>query len=727
MPNYALRQKSLIAAVIFVVCSLGAAAQQYHAAFGRFLEYPVGNSVDGILSGDFNGDRHIDLSAYGLTEITLLYNDRRDYFHSLKILRPGERIHKALSADCNRDGISDIFVLTVPSYTLKVFLCTRDTFKLKWAKTFSFLVENITLKDMNNDRNPDILLYGKKTLGMIVLLGYGDGTFGPPQSLLEEYSFSIIIPYDFNADRLMDLVGFHWVNNELLFFSAIGRMKFSIPSSVYLSSEPADFTLAAVDTNTTIDLIVVQKEPNEFQTFYGDGFGSFSKEVTIPLPSVPSRIFVDDVNGDGKSDAIIFSETDKNFFVYFNDSSGAFQRNIPYAAGVKPNDILLFRSTKEGKPHVALLDASSRNLIVFYNAEYQLPLGSEQLYALGVNPQGMIVFDVNNDGNQDLLVTNSSSELISLFLNQGDGRFHGQIPIPTEPYAESIHALRKNDSTLLCITVHPQVDKIVVTEVRYPDLILTRYALSTVPSPEILSSDYDERSGSLSLLIGGREELANSISIFEIQQREQKAILEKPFFQKPSLLAADICDMNRDGIHDVAFLAADTATKTTLVALSLGQQGAGFREPRISFSLPDTGFRNSRLWSTDLNGDVFPDLLLHYQSEDEYIAFAYGKDDSTFFPIPQRFSSVSVRNREDIRVIDIDGNGINDLVIANALTKMIQVFLAKKGGGFSKPKRLLSFLSGGGFAVSDFNRDGIPDYAVTYSESGVLRVLLGKE
>lgn len=726
--KYDIPRKVVYVATIICMCSMGAISQKYQTAFGRISEFNLGGNVLGLLSGDFNGDGQTDLAAYGSSEITFLYYF--DNFTSTQSLRLNDHIEKAVSVDCNRDGISDIVVLTSNPQNVKVFLGKRDTMLFTWGEEIPLAAENVIVTDINNDRKADILLYGKKMLGIKVLLGLGNGTFRSPRTLLEEYSFGDVIVYDLNSDRIMDLITFDWVNNALLVFPGLGRMRFSAPSSIPLSKdEISNMALLFLNWDANLDLLVLQKESKELQTYYGDGLGSFEKGMSIPLHFAPSKMLIDDINGDGNHDVILFSESDRSFSVYFSNGDSTFQRDITYAAGIKPIDILIFRNPKVREPDVAVLDRGRQELLIFHSTEHPPDDHTKQIYALGLKPQSICVFDANNDMNPDLLVTNSRSENISLFLNRGNGTFYGQIPIPVELGAESINSLRKNDSTFFIVTTHPSIDKIVVTEVRYPALTSVHYALSTNRFPEILAPHYDQSRSSLSLLVSGKAESSNSIILSEFYQVDQNNILERQFFSVGGtpLLAADICDMNHDGLRDVAFLFFDSKRKKPSLAISLGKQDGGFAAPTVSYSLPDTGVRDAHIWCTDLNGDKTPDLILQFHSDDDYLAFALGKNDSTFAPIHQRFSQVAIRNRQEILQTDVDGNGTNDLIIENALTKMIQVFPAKKGGEFYKPKRLLSLPAGGGFTVADFNRDGIPDYAVAYSESGMMRVFLGRE
>jgi hypothetical protein len=94
-----------------------------------------------------------------------------------------------------------------------------------------------------------------------------------------------------------------------------------------------------------------------------------------------------------------------------------------------------------------------------------------------------------------------------------------------------------------------------------------------------------------------------------------------------------------------------------------------------------------------------------------------------------------------VAVADLTGNGKMDLVVADALSNTVSVLLGNGDGTFQAPRQYTigAFktpnLSGADFGlpsfrrqvvIADFNRDGIPDIAVTNFDSGTVSVLLGR-
>jgi hypothetical protein len=720
-------------------------AQNLYTAFGPLSEINMKGRVSDIFANDYRSGGGFDFGVYGVGYVTVILNPHPSEV-SMKTFYFKERIEKVVTGDCNGDGKSDLITLTLhpPTTTLSVYPARADSFYLKWSEELSFIPEQIAVVDINFDKRPDLLLYGKKNLGMYIFLGNGDGTFKAPRFLLEEYSFSHVLMDDVNNDRLMDVMAYDWVRNELLLFSAISPLQFTTPSTIKFSSELTDVGLGYINDDNNIDIVVLYGEPSLLHVYYSDGLGSFSEEKEIPLSYVPTMLLVGDVNGDMKDDVIVFSENERSFFTYMNTEEGLSTFGIGYASARNPVNIVALRSSQSGINKLVVLDKQHRNVLIYHHYLDTYVSAREQAYALGFKPEAVIVFDANRNGLPDLLVANAQSQHISLFLNRGDGTFYGQIPILSERNAESIHSFWKNDSTFVCVTAHPSIDKIGITEVRYPNFESHVTMISAPPNVRVLSQKYDTVSHSLTLIASTQE--SAQYSIVEIWRGFENKFLsngrgnepvERTLFQSlhgATTLAMELCDLNQDGILDVVYVQRDEQNGTYSLFISLrvdsdttGGVGKGiFQESRAVLSLPGASLQDVRLWSLDLNEDNIPDLIIQYHSDNDYLGIAIGKSDGTFTSLQEIFPQVVVSRRNDVTYVDVNGDRIGDLVISNALTKLVQVFPGRGGGRFSKPKRLLTFPSGGAFTAFDCNGDQVTDYALIYGETGMLKVFLGK-
>lgn len=720
-----------------------ALAQNLYTSFGPLSEITVSNAI-GIFGNKKQANKDFDFGVYGIQHLTLVYCETPSDV-STKTLRVNERIEKIVAADCNRDNKADLVLLTHRPTATSVYLARGDTFQWTWSSEIPITPENIVVADINGDKKPDILLYGKKHLGVLVLLGNGNGTFRSASAMLDEFSFSHLLIHDFTNDKIMDVLGYDWIRNELLFYSALGPLRFTTPATFTLSSELIDISLADIDDDENVDFVLLHADPQQLRILRGDGLGGFRDTVELHLPYVPKKLLVNDFNGDGWDDVIVFSEEERSFYTYMNQERRLATFPIGYAATLSPVDVADSYHAKAGVGKLGVLDKQHKNLLIYHHYLQSYVSSPEQTYAVGLRPNSLVAFDANRNGLSDLIVANANSSHLSLFLNRGDGTFYGQIPLMSERDATSIDAFWKNDSTFVCVTAHPATNTIAFTEVSYPNFDTRFASLPAPPNVEILLEGYNTTSQSLELAVSSEESGRYTITNITLPGFGTRSIVdftgddivERVLFQTPAgdVLAFQFCDLDLDGINDVLYLQRDVTSRKFYLFVSQGVrhdslQGEGkrtFHEPKPVVVFQDTNLQKAHVWCSDVNGDSITDLLIQYRSANDYLAISLGKTDGSFASVQKISSQLDIQTKNDIQCIDIDDDGIKDILVSNALKKSIQVFSGRRGAQFSKPRRLLSFPSGGAFTVFDANGDKIPDYAVLYSEPGMLKIFLGKE
>jgi hypothetical protein len=179
-------------------------------------------------------------------------------------------------------------------------------------------------------------------------------------------------------------------------------------------------------------------------------------------------------------------------------------------------------------------------------------------------------------------------------------------------------------------------------------------------------------------------------------------------------------DFNGDGIADIAEVALpEGAQKSSgILTVLLGQRNGSFK-PASHYTLSEADART--VVAGDFNGDHFADLLIG--GDDGTVTELLGDGNGH---LRSAGEVAHVGSAVSIAVGDFNRDGMPDIAISDFRGNTVAILLGsgqgmfRFGWSFTLPMRGTVYY----LAAADFNGDGLPDLAITSDEEGTFVVML---
>jgi FG-GAP-like repeat/FG-GAP repeat len=294
----------------------------------------------------------------------------------------------------------------------------------------------------------------------------------------------------------------------------------------------------------------------------------------------------------------------------------------------------------------------------------------------GQNVNNIAVADFNGDGKADLALSYPDSNEVQVLLGNGDGTFTAMSPIyiPQGIFFVAAGELNRDGK---------------------PDLIVTNNTVFA-----------------LTILLGNGDGTFNMVA-------ETPAISDFP-------VSVVVGDFNRDGIPDVA-VAGDGNGEFSYgaVTILLGKGDGTFKPKPKTFA---AGQAPASIAAGDFNGDGILDLAvanLYVDTGDPGTVTILVGEGNGSFTNPQSPSVGFLPY--SVEVADFNGDGIADLVTANAGDNTASVLLGNGDGTFATAVSVAVGTDPIFAGVGDFNGDGLSDFAAANNSTSSVTVVLTEQ
>ena len=347
------------------------------------------------------------------------------WFSTAATYRTGAGPVSIAAADFNHDGHTDLVTANSTANTVTVLLGSGNG---AFGPSADYAVGrsplSVVVADFNNDGFPDLATANYPGNNVSVLLGKGDGTFLPATTLPVNNTSQGIMAGDFNVDGKVDLVvvgpftgvyGDPYGGVTVLLGNGDGTFT-TVSGSAIPVTGTAFGTVADFNQDGKVDIAAATGE-----VLLGNGDGTFQYTNRELFTASGNVLLVGDLNADGKSDVISPNYYGVNVLLGNGDGTLQAQQNYPLTRA--PSSGTLADIDGDGKLDVVTLDQTSNGLNVFFgNGDGTLK--AALFSAVGTGPTSVVAGDFNGDGRTDLAIANYPNGGVTILLGTVSGKLY---------------------------------------------------------------------------------------------------------------------------------------------------------------------------------------------------------------------------------------------------------------------------------------------------------------
>ena len=368
------KASSALLSTFLLLLSTGACGGEAFAP-ARGSPYRAGSRPSSVVTADFNTDGRLDILAVcsGSDSVALLLNDGRGGFGPCRTFPAIAGPHLMAVGDFNGDRKPDVVVSAHDANEI-VLLRNDGRGNLERMSPVTAFDggkphnHGLAVGDLNEDGRADVTV-GHQELGSIAVL-LGDGRYGfrpapgsPVAVGRAPYPHTLA---DVNGDRHLDLVVPDVQGNRIRLFAGDGQGRFRPLPAVSTGIERPYFVLARdVNRDGAADLIVTHDDTHRVAALLGDGRGGFHHAPTSPFEGRAAswKGDVADLNGDGKVDLALAGGG--SIRVFDGDGRGGFRFRTSLSTRGESWDVTLTDVNGDKRPDVVTPSGTAGAVHVF--------------------------------------------------------------------------------------------------------------------------------------------------------------------------------------------------------------------------------------------------------------------------------------------------------------------------------------------------------------------------
>ena len=664
----------------------------YGNGYGQFQLMPSYSPIEDsylrfIVSGQFTNDLICDLAIIDSNQNSLIIykGNENGVFSKLsqQSTDSGSIPYSIVVTDFNNDNQSDVIIVNngnndILLFSFYSFQSTAE--QNTYSSGPGSDPQIISVVDMNNDTNLDILVANtfERTLGLFI--GLGNGTFKDQVNIIQAEGLDSFVTADFNKDQKLDIAVLVSMYGKIFIYFADGNDSFQFGSFIQVKSgsNPVWIIVADFNTDNNPDIATANHDVNNIGVFLGNNDGTSFQETYYNLADndmSPIFITTADLNKDGFDDLILANEKSPTLSILLGTIDGNF-----------PNPI-------------------SIDLGSFSSASW------------------IVIGDMNNDGQEDIIVSSRSNNIVGVLLGNGQGSFSELYSyIANEDSLLYGHALGYfNKDNVLDIAAADLINSGVMIFLRNSTQNLIQRNMISIENeypPQCIATGDFNKDGETDIVVG--ISFYDVITVFLLKYQAvfaNKKTYDQGSGKHPNSITAG--DFNNDQQMDLVIA------------------NSGGDNIEILMDYQNGEFRNQINYPTGENSHPRYIVTGHFDRNNQLdIALVnYGENNLMIILNPAnknfnksfQYSTGAESSPNSLAVDDVNNDGWSDVIVTNSKTDNLGIFL-----GFdyttlvmNQPIGFDRGLAPQDITVADFNEDSIWDLAIACEGIGNVTILLG--
>jgi hypothetical protein len=306
----------------------------------QFVAGPPDSTADYLAAADFNGDGALDVAVVNTKinvfgKVSILLGNGDGTFQLPVSYDTGPVPVAVATGDFNGDRHIDMAVINTSTGDVSILLGKGDgTFKAAVNYLTETSPQGITVADFNHDSKLDLAIANEcgndpqcRAGSVSVLLGNGDGTFQADTGFLTLGIFPVAVAAgDFNHDGNLDLAAANACGTDPTCTTTgsvsvlLGNGDGTFQTAMNFNAGPDTVRLAVADFNGDHrpDVAAVNYQSGDVSILLGNGDGTLRPAVSFPVGINPRSVAAGDLNHDQRLDMVVANQLSNTISVFLN-------------------------------------------------------------------------------------------------------------------------------------------------------------------------------------------------------------------------------------------------------------------------------------------------------------------------------------------------------------------------------------------------------------------------